>query len=301
MRSAVTRNKCRAGRCPQGTRGRPLCYAGRLVRAALLGFVLIGALRRDAGLALVEAGVDETLGRDGVPSGPGEVALVAQLSRALFFRDQQQRAIEVADRALEAAERLDVVPIVADLLITRGSALAHLGRSYEGLGAVRAGIDLADDHGLVSTSASVDRSGGDVGGPRDRPGGLASFTWRSAPGLPQVVVRHVLTRGGRSADTLSHRPGRAHRVGTVRVDRGSEGGSARDLPTGWAPEPRQRGSCSPGEHAPNSAHRVSTCRVVLIEWTGRVPRRSRTSVPHTSDSIAASPNGSGQPPGIRVA
>ncbi len=119
---------------------------------ALLGSVLIGALRRDAGLTLVEAGVEETLGHEGVPAGPGGVALLAQLSRALFFREHHQRAVEVADRALEAAERLDVVPIVADLLMTRGSALAHLGRSYEGLGAVRAGIDLADEHGLVSTA-----------------------------------------------------------------------------------------------------------------------------------------------------
>jgi hypothetical protein len=41
---------------------------------------------------------------------------------------------------------------VSDVLITRGSALCHLGRSYEGLGAIRAGIELADERGLVSTA-----------------------------------------------------------------------------------------------------------------------------------------------------
>ena len=57
----------------------------------------------------------------------------------------------MADRALEAGERLDLPAIVADTLITRGSVLANLGRTYEGLGVIRAGIELADELGLVST------------------------------------------------------------------------------------------------------------------------------------------------------
>ena len=129
--------------------GDPDAIAGSI---ASLGSLLISSLRHEAGLALVESGVAELLGADGVPTGPGGVALLAQLARAYFFTDNQVRSIAVADRALEAGERLDLAPIVSDTLITRGSALCHLGRGYEGLGAIRAGIELADERGLVSTA-----------------------------------------------------------------------------------------------------------------------------------------------------
>jgi class 3 adenylate cyclase len=117
---------------------------------AMLGSELISTFRPEAGLALLEPAVNELVGEAMAPAGPGGVALVAQLSRAFFFNDQQGRAIEVADRALEAGERLDLAPIVSDVLITRGSALCHVGRGYEGLGALRAGIELADERGLLS-------------------------------------------------------------------------------------------------------------------------------------------------------
>ncbi len=119
---------------------------------AKLGAVLITIFRRDAGLALLEPAVDELIGRDRAPTGPGGVDLLAQLARAYFFHEAQARAVEVADRALEAGERLDLASIVSDVLITRGSALCHIGRSYEGIGAIRAGIELADERGLVSTA-----------------------------------------------------------------------------------------------------------------------------------------------------
>jgi class 3 adenylate cyclase len=127
--------------------GDPDAIAGAV---AMLGSELISTFRPEAGLALLEPAVTELVGEAMSPAGPGGVALVAQLSRAYFFNDQHGRAIEVADRALEAGERLDLAPIVSDVLITRGSALGHVGRGYEGLGAIRAGIELADERGLVS-------------------------------------------------------------------------------------------------------------------------------------------------------
>ncbi len=119
---------------------------------AMHGGLLVATLRHEAGLAMLEPVVTELLGDDRAPAGPGEVALLAQLSRAYFFLDQNPRAIAVADRALEAGERLDLVQTVCELLITRGSALCHLGRAYEGRGAIRAAVDLADERGLVSTA-----------------------------------------------------------------------------------------------------------------------------------------------------
>jgi class 3 adenylate cyclase/tetratricopeptide (TPR) repeat protein len=132
-----------------------------------LGEVMINAFRSDAALAILEPAAADLLDReplttgvrafDAAPRGdagigPGGVALLAQLSRALFFREEHRRSIEVADRALATGERLDLVAMVSDLLITRGSALCTLGRSYEGLGVIRAGIDLAEQHGLISTA-----------------------------------------------------------------------------------------------------------------------------------------------------
>jgi tetratricopeptide (TPR) repeat protein len=86
------------------------------------------------------------------PLDSDRIALLAQLSRGYFFREEHARAIAIADRALAAAERLDAVELVADLLVTRGSALGNLGRLYEGLGAIRAAMELADAHDLTATS-----------------------------------------------------------------------------------------------------------------------------------------------------
>jgi len=82
---------------------------------------------------------------------PQFIRLRGQLARAYFFSDEDARAVAIADGVLEAAERLDLIAVVADTLITRGSALAGLGRPYEGLGAIEAGSRLAANHGLLRT------------------------------------------------------------------------------------------------------------------------------------------------------
>ncbi len=126
---------------------------------ARLGETLATGLRSGAALAVLEPAAAELVGGELEPAGPGGpavgpggVALLGQLSRAYFFHEEHRRAIEVADRALAAGERLDLVAIVSDVLITRGSALFNVGRAYEGIGAIRTGLDLAEQHGLVSTA-----------------------------------------------------------------------------------------------------------------------------------------------------
>ncbi len=116
-----------------------------------LGDVLVGGHRRDAAVTMLDAEVAQLLG-DRSPEGPGEVALLGQLCRAAFMHEEYARAIALADRTLDTAERLDLVRIVSDVLITRGSALCMSGRSYEGLGVLRAGIELADQRGFVTTA-----------------------------------------------------------------------------------------------------------------------------------------------------
>ncbi len=127
----------------------PDALAGAIAK---LGALLVGTLRYEAALGLIEPAVDELVGHDRLPSGRGGVALLAQLSRAYTFHEEHRRCIEVADRTLEAGERLDLPEIVSDVLITRGSALSTMGRGYEGTGAILAGVALAEERGLVATA-----------------------------------------------------------------------------------------------------------------------------------------------------
>jgi class 3 adenylate cyclase/tetratricopeptide (TPR) repeat protein len=107
---------------------------------AELGGALIDGSRYAQALAILEPSALEFADLAG---DPGAVALGSQLARALMVGLQHQRAVEVADRVLAAAERGDLVALVADTLVTRGTALCDLGRSYEGVGAIRTGIDLS--------------------------------------------------------------------------------------------------------------------------------------------------------------
>jgi predicted ATPase len=119
--------------------------------SALRGEAFLTASRLEAAVALLRRAAEEfaDLGDD-----PGLTAVLAQLARTEMLRQEDLAgAIALADRGLALAEKLDLVPIVADLLITRGTALSSLGRTYEGLGAIEAGRLLAAENGLVTTEA----------------------------------------------------------------------------------------------------------------------------------------------------
>jgi class 3 adenylate cyclase/tetratricopeptide (TPR) repeat protein len=138
---------------------RALGDGGAIARAtAALASAMIDAYRYDAAVDLLEPAVAE------FPDPATDAAVVAlhgQLARAYMLRDDHRRAIEVADRGLEAAERLDIVEIVADTLVTKGTALGALGRAYEGLGVIEAGRKLAEANGLetVALRALLNLSG----------------------------------------------------------------------------------------------------------------------------------------------
>ena len=127
---------------------------------AILGDAMFGRYRLDAALALLEpaAAAFADLGDD-----PGLATLLGQLARFQMLRQVDFGvAISSADRALEIAERLDRVDLVADVLVTRGVALVSLGRAYEGIGCLETGLGLARGHGLLSTEI---RARTNMGGP----------------------------------------------------------------------------------------------------------------------------------------
>jgi len=116
---------------------------------AALGRALATPYRTEQALAVLEPAALEfaDLGAD-----RGFIALLGQLARAYMFHEQPDRAIEVADRALAAAERADLVELVADTLITKGTAFGYFGRGYEALAEIEGGLHLAERHGLAATA-----------------------------------------------------------------------------------------------------------------------------------------------------
>jgi len=121
-----------------------------LARAtAALGYALIDAFRTDEALELLEPAAVELAE---LADDPGVLALGGQLARAFYMVGAERRAVEAADAMLEAAERLDLHPIVADTLVTKGAALANLGRPREGIGLLRAGLELAESLDLHLTA-----------------------------------------------------------------------------------------------------------------------------------------------------
>ncbi len=79
---------------------------------------------------------------------PAGVALLGQVARALFLMRRNEECLPVAEEVLIAAERLDLVPVIADTLITKGSVLVDTGRPYEGLSLIETGLRQAEQHGL---------------------------------------------------------------------------------------------------------------------------------------------------------
>jgi tetratricopeptide (TPR) repeat protein len=82
---------------------------------------------------------------------PNVVALEAQYARAAFLRDDYRRALEIIERVLDAAERGDLAAILADALVTKGSALVAIGRLREGMGVIEIGERLARGKGETQT------------------------------------------------------------------------------------------------------------------------------------------------------
>jgi class 3 adenylate cyclase/tetratricopeptide (TPR) repeat protein len=81
-------------------------------------------------------------------NGPEVAGLDSQLARIHYFNGEPQRALEIADRVLAIAERLQLLPIVAETLSTRGGALIDIGRGLEGLIVAEGAIPLAKSVGL---------------------------------------------------------------------------------------------------------------------------------------------------------
>ncbi|MBF6606627.1 MAG: AAA family ATPase [Chloroflexi bacterium] len=109
---------------------------------------LLSGRQSERALRILESAVPEFA--DLAPD-PAFVGLEAQFARACFLRDDHRRALEIVERVLSAAERGDLTAILADALVTKGSALSSVGRVREGMGVVEVGERLARAYGLTGT------------------------------------------------------------------------------------------------------------------------------------------------------
>jgi class 3 adenylate cyclase/tetratricopeptide (TPR) repeat protein len=119
--------------------------AGRA--AAQLGLTLIDAGRVGEAVPVLESGLAA------MPADLVEevrASLLTNLSRALFRNDQPVPAIEVADRALTIAERLDLEELIAEAFNNKAAALGYIGRNRESVALMEAAVRTAQQGGFLA-------------------------------------------------------------------------------------------------------------------------------------------------------
>ncbi|MGZ3640642.1 MAG: AAA family ATPase [Candidatus Limnocylindrales bacterium] len=113
--------------------------------SAAMGRLLIDNNQPAAAIPIME----QALGEGVAPTtAPEEVGLLAELSRA-YAITFDPRALATADRALAAAETLELAPAIAEALINRALALTFAGRLQEPSAILRGVLPFAERHGLV--------------------------------------------------------------------------------------------------------------------------------------------------------
>ncbi len=118
--------------------------AARVSRA--LGECTINSKQLEDAQRMLEDAAIEFADLEGDPSLLG---IKSQLVRAHVLQDHNAAAIAVADEVLEAAEHAALTPIIADTLISKGTALASVGRTLEGSALIDLGGRLAEESGLI--------------------------------------------------------------------------------------------------------------------------------------------------------
>jgi len=121
--------------------------AGVVRATAELGEVLLNAGSVTAALAELRAALDGL--SDDAPEHV-RARLLANVSRSLYRNDHSAEAVEMADRALAIAERLDLEEVVADAFNNKAAGLGYLGRRREAVALMEAAIAIAERGGFVA-------------------------------------------------------------------------------------------------------------------------------------------------------
>jgi tetratricopeptide (TPR) repeat protein len=112
--------------------------------ASLVGDVLCNAFRPREAIEVLEPIVEA----EPEFSEPAAVAAGAKLARAYLMAIRDVDAANMADRVIDPAERLGLMPTIVDTLVTRGTALGNLGRMHEAIAMLQGASRYAQDHDL---------------------------------------------------------------------------------------------------------------------------------------------------------
>ncbi|MGH2427815.1 MAG: AAA family ATPase, partial [Candidatus Limnocylindria bacterium] len=115
---------------------------------AQLASLLLMAHQNDRALAELQSAMLDT---GPLAAEPAEAELMDQLARAKLLVGSDTEAIEWAERALVAAQGLDLPAIAADALVTRGTARVRAGDHDGGLADLRRAVEDAESDGLLTT------------------------------------------------------------------------------------------------------------------------------------------------------
>jgi class 3 adenylate cyclase/tetratricopeptide (TPR) repeat protein len=153
-----------------------LSRAGGDLRAAASATAVLGQNFMHGGesqaLDLLEAAVTEY-----AELWPDEAAIVLKLrlARVLGALQRHEEALAAIDEVLAAAEHADLLPVVAEAMVSRGHTLGSLGRRREGLAMIRAGEQLARQLGLDQVLIYALNAGGYMLGEIDNVAALDSY------------------------------------------------------------------------------------------------------------------------------
>jgi class 3 adenylate cyclase/tetratricopeptide (TPR) repeat protein len=121
------------------------------------------------------------------PSDAAAAELWGQLARARMLHNEPTQAVVDADRALEAAGKVDDVAVIADALITKGTALTDGVHYREGVALLRGAHALAVTKGLTRIEFRAINN-------------LALGLWFDAPLESIAIVQDGLDRARRIGD-----------------------------------------------------------------------------------------------------
>ncbi len=122
--------------------------AGVVRSMSALGRTQVEAMRSEQAIATLEAADGEF---SDLVDSQDLVLLRVELARAYFMHGEGARAVALAETVLPTLERLDLVAAIAEVMITKGSALTTLGRVREGLAVLRGGLEIARSYGLAAS------------------------------------------------------------------------------------------------------------------------------------------------------
>lgn len=119
-------------------------------REAMRAALLLGSILIDQGNSphAVEVLGASLAGADPDEHGREVAELRASLARAHLLSGDFAQALSIADDTLLVAERLRLIPVLADVLITKGTVLGDGGRYREGLALLQGALELAIEHDL---------------------------------------------------------------------------------------------------------------------------------------------------------